>query len=263
MNKEQLLQKIETANSPDFGNILSKSFDLFKKTWMDGFLHLVITALVAIPLILLIYVPLIPIFIEAAQNGGGPENFQPNLDYPILAIVGYVVAVFAVMVLTQVLSIGITAHFFKVCKIKDLENQEDDGGYFYFLKGKNFGKLFGLSLATFGIATAAALLCYLPIFYVMVPLQLIVVIFAFNNNLSVSEIISISFKLGNKFWLLVFGLIIVSSMIAQLGMILCFIGLFFTAYFAHIPIYYFYKETIGFNGDSEDSSEGLSTEYLN
>ena len=107
------------------------------------------------------------------------------------------------------------------------------------------------------------MLCYLPIFYVMVPLQLMIVIFAFNDKLSVSDIISISFKLGNKFWLLVFGLIIVSSMIAQLGIIICFIGVFFTAYFAHIPIYYFYKETIGFNGDSGDSSEDYSSEYLN
>jgi hypothetical protein len=263
MNKLQLLQKIESANSPDFGNILSKSFDLFKKVWMDGFLHLLVTALAAIPLMLVIYLPLIPAFIAAAQSEGGPENFQPNLDYPILTIVGYVIMVFVVMILTQVLSIGITAHYFKVCKIKDLDSQEDDGGYFSYLKGVNFGKLFVLSMATFGIAIIAALLCYLPIFYVMVPLQLIVVIFAFNNNLSVSEIISISFKLGNKFWLLVFGLIIVSSMIAQLGVILCFVGLFFTAYFTHIPIYYFYKETIGFGGDSDDLKSEFSTEYLN
>jgi len=263
MNKLQLLQKIENANSPDFGNILSTSFDLFKKTWIDGFLHLVITALAAIPLLLVIYIPLIPVFIEAAQSGATPENFQPNLDYPILAIVGYAIAVFLAIILTQVLSIGITAHFFKVCKNKDFNSQENDGGYFYFLKGKNFGKLFVLSLATFGIAIGAVMLCYLPIFYVMVPLQLMVIIFAFNDKLSVSDIISISFKLGNKFWLLVFGLIIVSSMIAQLGIIFCFVGVFFTAYFAHIPIYYFYKETIGFSGDSEDSSEEFFTEYLN
>jgi len=263
MSKQQILQRIETANTPDFGNLLSKSFDLFKKVWMDGFLHLIVTTLAAIPLMLAIYLPLIPVFIAAAQSEGGPENFQPNLDYPILIIVGYVIVVFVVMILTQVLSIGITAHYFKVCKIKDLDSKEDDGGYFSYLKGVNFGKLFVLSIATFGIAIIAAMLCYLPLFYVMVPLQLIVVIFAFNDKLSVSEIISLSFKLGNKFWLLVFGLIMVSSMIAQLGLILCFIGIFFTAYFAHIPIYYFYKETIGFGDGSGDSANEFSTEYLN
>ena len=236
---------------------------MFKKVWLDGFLHLIVTALAVIPLVLAIYLPLVPAFITAVQSGGGSESFQPNLDYPIITIVGYVIMVFVVMILTQVLSIGITAHYFKVCKIKDLDSQEDDGGYFSYLKGVNFGKLFVLSMAIFGIAIIATLLCYLPIFYVMVPLQLIVVIFAFNDNLSVSEIISVSFKLGNKFWLLVFGLIIVSSMIAQLGMILCFVGLFFTAYFAHIPIYFFYKETIGFGDDSDDSTHEFSTEYLN
>ncbi len=263
MNKKQLLQKIETASSPDFGDILSKSFDLFKKVWMDGFLHLLVTALVTLPLLLIIYIPFIPVFIEAVQSGDGPENFRPNFDYPLLTIIAYVALVFVLIVITQVVSLGVTAHYFKVCKVKDLENSEDDKGYFYFLKGKNFGKLFVLSLATFGIAMGAVALCYFPIFYVMVPLQLIVVVFAFNSNLSVSDIVSISFKLGNKFWLLVFGLIIVSSMIAQLGVILCFIGVFFTAYFVHIPIYYFYKETIGFNEDLEDSSSRFSTEYLN
>ncbi len=263
MNKQELLQKIETAKSPDFGDVLSKSFDLFKKVWMDGFLHLLVTTLVAIPVIIIMYLPFIPIFIASAQSGGNLENFQPNFDYPILMIIGYAVLLFVLILFTQVLSIGITAHYFKVCKIKDLDSQEDDGGYFSYLKGVNFGKLFMLSLATFGIAIAAIVLCYLPIFYVMVPLQLIVVIFAFNDNLSVSEIILVSFKLGNKFWLLVFGLIIVSSMIAQLGVILCFVGIFFTAYFVHIPIYYFYKETIGFGDDSDDSKSEFSTQYLN
>ena len=97
----------------------------------------------------------------------------------------------------------------------------------------------------------------------MVPLHLIVVIFAFNENLSVSDIINLSFKLGNKFWLLIFGLIIVSSLIAQLGFILCFVGLFITAFFIHIPIYYFYKETIGFKDVSNDNSDNLSTHYEN
>jgi len=264
MNKEQLLQKIEIAKSPDFGDILSKSFDLFKKVWMDGFLHILVTTLVAIPVLIIMYLPFIPVLMQASESRTGSlEDFQPFSDFPLLVIIGYGILFFVLIMFTQVLSIGILAHYFKVCKIKDLGTQEDDGGYFSYLRGVNFGKLFMLSLATFGIAIAAFMLCYLPIFYVMVPLQLIVVIFAFNSNLSVSQIISISFKLGNKFWLLVFGLIIVSSMIAQLGMILCFIGLFFTAYFAHIPIYFFYKETIGFGDDYDDLPNDFSTEYLN
>jgi hypothetical protein len=260
--KHQLLQKIESARTPDFGNLLSKSFDLFKKVWMDSFMHVVVTFLVAIPLMVLMYIPFVPAIIEAARDGGA-DQMEPNFDFPILSMVAYGLMVFVLIVVVQMITIAITAHFYKVCRIKDLDTQEDTGSYFSYLKEVNFGKVFKLSLANFGIAIAAMLLCYLPIFYVMVPLQLMVVIFAFNKELSVSDIISISFKLGNKFWLLVFGLMIVSSLLAQLGIILCFVGLFFTAYFVYIPIYYFYKETIGFDGDTEEFTEDFSTQYNN
>ncbi len=80
----------------------------------------------------------------------------------------------------------------------------------------------------------------------MVPLQLIVPIFAFNPKLSVKDIVSASFKLGNEFWLILFGLIIIPSLIAQIGVVLCFVGMAATLYFTYIPLYYFYKDTIGF-----------------
>jgi len=260
--KEELLQKIETAKSPDFGNLLSKSIDLFKKIWMDSFLHLLVTFLAIIPVILLVYLPFIPAFIRASESNDF-SNLEPDLDFSIIAIVGLVIAYFIVIVIAQMITIAITAHFFKVCKIKDYDSNEDAGGYFSYLKGGNFGKVMMLSIATFGIAIAALLLCIIPIYYVMVPLQLIVVIFAFNDKLSVSDIISLSFKLGNKFWLLLFGLIIVSGFIAQIGIFLCFIGVFFTAYFTHIPIYYFYKETIGFGEVTRDSAKDFNTHYNN
>ena len=60
-----------------------------------------------------------------------------------------------------------------------------------------------------------------------------------------------------------FALIFISSLIAQLGVILCFVGVFFTAYFVYIPIYYFYKETIGFTEDSGRNEDGFSTQYDN
>ncbi len=260
--KQELLQKIETAKSPDFGNVLSKSIDLFKKIWMDSFLHLLVTFLAIIPVILLAYLPFIPAFISASESNDF-SNLEPDFDFTFITIIGLGIAYFIVIVAAQMITFSITAHFFKVCRIKDFDSNEDDGGYFFYLKGGNLKKVMLLSLATFGIAIAAMLLCVIPLYYVMVPLQLIVVIFAFNEQLSVSDIISLSFKLGNKFWLLLFGLIIVSGLIAQIGIFLCFIGVFFTAYFVHIPIYYFYKETIGFNGDTEESADDFLTQYDN
>ena len=215
-----------------------------------------------LPFVFIVYMPFVPAIISLVQ-GGSSRDIEPYMDYPILMIVGYFVLLFILIIIMQGVSIAIKVHFFQVCKNEDMGTPKETGGYFTFLKGTNFSKVFMLSLATFGISLAALLLCCLPIFYVMVPLQLIIVIFAFNPEMSVSDIITLSFKLGNKFWLLLFGLIIISSLIAQLGIILCFVGLFFTAYFVHIPIYYFYKDTIGFNGVSGRTVEGFSAHYDN
>ncbi|MDC8001848.1 hypothetical protein POV26_12440 [Aequorivita todarodis] len=240
----RIFQKIEVANKPDFGDILTKSFELFKKVWVEGMLHLLITFAVILPIPVLIYVPFISVIIEA-QASGRPD-FNPFLEYPVYLIVVYVVAIFVFAIIANAISYGIIAHFFMVCKKTDTGAPMEAGGYFVYVKN-HFQKIFVLTLASFGIALLAAILCYLPIFYVMVPLQLVVVIFAFNPQLSVSEIVKAGFKLGNKFWLIAFGLIIISSMIAQLGIILCGIGVLATAFFTHIPMYYFYKDTIGFD----------------
>ncbi|SRX75507.1 hypothetical protein [Aequorivita antarctica] len=245
-----IFQKIETAKSPDFGGILSKSFELFKKVWVEGMLHLLVTLAIILPFLAMLYIPFIAILIKAEANGGRPD-FNPFLEYSVAWIAIYIVAFLVVMIIIQTIAYAITAHFFKVLKKADTGIPLETGGYFDYLKN-HFQKILVLSLAAFGITLLAAILCYLPIFYVMVPLQIMFVIFAFNPQLSVSEIVKTGFKLGNRFWLIAFGLIIVSSLIAQAGIILCGIGLLATAFFTHIPMYYFYKETIGFDEELQE-----------
>jgi hypothetical protein len=60
----------------------------------------------------------------------------------------------------------------------------------------------------------ASLISYVPIFYVMVSLNLVGVFYAFNQDLSAVDVIKACFKFGNKFWLIIFGLILISSIIA-------------------------------------------------
>ena len=113
-------------------------------------------------------------------------------------------------------------------------------------------------LVSFGISIIAALLCYVPIFYVIVPLSYFAIVFAFNSELTVGEIVKVSFKLGNKKWLLTFGLILVSSILAQIvGFLACGIGVLFTATFVYHPIYLIYKEIIGFDETSEIEEIGM------
>lgn len=241
-----IFKKIENANKIEFGSILSKSIDLFKRTWEQGAYHVLITIGLMLPLMIVIYLPLIPLFV-----GGGfyseYGSFDPFVEYSIMVIVSYIIVILILSFIAQAVSLGIIAHFFRVLRQADTGKPMDTGGYFVYLKGTSLKKAIVLSLASFGITILAALACYLPVFYVMVPLQLTAVFYAFHEDLSVSEIIKASFKLGNKYWLTVFGLIIVSSLLAQLGILLCLVGIIITAYFVYIPIYFVYKDALGFD----------------
>lgn len=253
--KTDIFQKIENSSKPDFSDILSKSFDLFKKVWETALYHALILLAVVIPFILVVYVPIFAMigYTERYNSYGYYEHVEP----PILLMIVYFIVVFAMIFVVQGISLGIVAHFYRALKKEDTGSDEDIGGYFVYLKGENLTKVMVISIATFLISILAVLLCYLPIFYVMVPLQILGVIFAFNTELSVSDMIKASFKLGNKYWLIAFGLIILSQMIAQIGILLCFVGLFLTAFFVYIPMYYFYKDTLGFDDDKVEQQDDI------
>ena len=49
---DTILEKIERPKELDFGTIFSESIELFKKTWLQGFLMILFTMLVMLPLII-------------------------------------------------------------------------------------------------------------------------------------------------------------------------------------------------------------------
>ena len=119
------------------------------------------------------------------------------------------------------------------------------------------GKAVLLGLMTAGISIVALLLCGLPMIYAAIPINFIPLFFAFNPELTAQEIIKASFKLGTKKWFLAFGLMFISGILAQfVGMMLCFVGIFFTASFSLIPQYFIYKKTIGFEGNLAKETVG-------
>ncbi|WP_432411772.1 hypothetical protein [Rasiella sp. SM2506] len=242
-----IFNRIENAQKPDFGDVLTKTFDSVKDLWQPALYHGLLNMLFMISFLILVYIPLAPMYIGIFKNMGDPY-YQPDINYSLSFWIGYMVGVLVIALIVQLFSFSLVAHFYKVIRLKDEGSTESPGGYFSYLKG-NVGKILGLNLAGMGIAIAAALLCYLPLFYVMVPLQLFVVLFVFNQDLSVSQIIKAAFKLGHKFWLIIFGIILISNMIAQLGLVFCFIGVFVTQLFVHIPIYNIYKNTVGFSAE--------------
>jgi hypothetical protein len=153
---------------------------------------------------------------------------------------------------------ALQAGFFNVIKILDEGKEVAVKDHFVFFKTEYLKKTFVLSLITTGISILAMILCYLPLIYVMVPLSFVLIVFANNPELSVVEIIKASFSLGNKKWLITFGLLFISIILAYIiGVLLCGIGIFFTMSFVYLPLYFVYKQVIGFEDSDEIQQIGM------
>ncbi|WP_142785335.1 hypothetical protein [Changchengzhania lutea] len=247
----RLLEKIESAKDLDFGTILNECIELFKKTWLQGFLLQVFTVIVMLPLIIVVYIPFVGLIIAQQESGYGNteafDNFFAGMSvlYILLVIVG-------VFVLGSI-SLALHAGFYRIMKKVDFNEDVTTNDFFYFIKGQYLSKALLLLLVTILISIPAVLLCYVPVLYVMVPFSYFTVIFAFNPELSVGEIVKAGFKIGNKKWLISFGLIILTSLMAQIvGFLLCGIGMLLTAAFVYHPTYLIYKHVVGFKENSND-----------
>jgi hypothetical protein len=248
-------QKIKNAQDLDFGTIFNQSIELFKQVWVQGLITVVLNMVLAIPVIMMIYIPLIfmglfeSITSSSAGNFGYDTNSGPDVS-PLAAGVLIVLYVFAMIALSTI-SIALRAAFYRICKIKDLQEMERDD-YFYFLKKPYLSKSIHLGLAYLGITFVATLMCFIPVIYAIVPLSYIFVVYAFNPDKSVSEIVKLSFELGNKKWLITFGLLVVCGFLAGIvGFLLCFIGIYVTQSFSYLSPYLIYKDIVGFNEDED------------
>ncbi|WP_298533005.1 hypothetical protein [uncultured Algibacter sp.] len=254
-----LLDKIERSKELDFGAIFNDSIELFKKTWLQGFLLFLFTLIIMLPLIIVLYIPMIGLII-AQQDGGYAGNEAFDNFFAGMSIF-YILFVLVGVFVLGALSFALNAGFYRIMKKLDDNEVTTTSDFFYFVKTKYLGKSFMLMLVSILIAIPSALLCYIPLIYMIVPLSFISIVFAFNPDFTVGEIVKSSFKLANKKWLIAFGLIVVSSILSQIvGYLLCGIGLLFTATFVYHPIYFIYKNVIGFNETNPIDEIGTSTE---
>lgn len=250
MNYTKIEGKINENKSVDFGDILNKSFELFKKTWQQGLLHMLLSIGVVLGVMAIIMIPLFTTGLFDTSSFESLENGTPDFSGIILLYLAMFPAIFVAAVFSMLLN----AAFYRIIKQIDLEEEVAVLPTFgMFFKSEYIMKAFVLSLLTMVIAILAMVACYLPLFYVMIPLTFVVVIFAYNPEMSTSDIIKLSFKLGTKKWLVTFGLVIVASILAEVvGLLLCGIGIFATASFVYLPTYYIYKEVIGFDASKTD-----------
>ncbi|WP_299119440.1 hypothetical protein [uncultured Winogradskyella sp.] len=255
MNITEIQRRIQNAKDLDFGNIFNESIELFKKTWVNGLVTILLNMVLAIPIVMIVYIPLLVLgladtYTSSYDYYGSYNSYsQPDLS-PIAAISMFVLYIF-LMAAMSALGMGLKAGFYRICKLKDLEQMGKED-YFYFFKKHYLGKTIKLGLAYVGITLIAALLCFLPLIYAFVPLTYMFVVYAFNPDKSVSEIIKLSFDLGNRKWLLTFGLMIVSGFLAGIvGMLMCFVGIYVTMSFTFLPPYLIYRDVVGFDDETD------------
>ena len=263
-----LLEKIEHAKELDFGDILNKTFELFKKAWLQGFFLVLILLIFLIPFIIALYLPMYNAVLEQVQNGDYDPNDASSLLKGQSSKYQYMVMGFTFFV--SFFSTILVAGFYNIIKRIDFGESFKFTDLFMLFKLKYFGKVFaiasfsllvslvGVVLEWFLPQAAASIISVVLSLVFSVYSALFVVFFAFNPDLEASDIFVLSFNLGTKKWLLIFGLLIVASLIGFLGAIACGFGMLFTISIAYIPVYFVYKEIIGFNVISDIEQIGIN-----
>ena len=258
MHISEIQNRIEHAKSLDFGTIFNDALELFKKVWVQGLVIILLNMVMAIPVVMIVYIPLF--FLGFMTGFSGAYDAYDSYGYydsysgpsfgPLFFLIMVPLYLFAMAALSTI-AFGLQAGFYRICKLKDLgEIGRED--YFYFFKKPYLGKTIKLGLAYIGITLLATMLCVLPIIYAFVPLFYMYVVYAFNPEKSVSEIINLSFAIGNKKWLISFGLILVTALLATIvGFLMCIIGTYVTRSFLTLPTYLIYKEVVGFDSNDE------------
>ena len=209
----EIQHRIQNAKDLDLVITLNQSIELFKKKdWVQGFVTISLNMILVIPFIMMIDFPIIFVGLTeayASANDLFSVTFsQPDVN-PIAMVMMFVLYLFAGIVMSAGI-MRLKAAFYRICKLKD-SGQMGKDDYFYFFKKPYLAKTITLGLAYIGISLIAKMLCIIPVIYVFVPLSYIFVVYAFNPDKSVSEIIKLSFDLGNRKWLMSFGLLIVSG----------------------------------------------------
>ena len=261
MNISEMQNRIQNAKVLDFGTLFNQSVELFKKVWVQGLVTLLLNMVLAIPVIMIVYIPLLFFGFMSALTVDSSYDSYGDTGMSVIMVIIVLIAYIFMVVAMSAIGLGLKAAFYRICKLKDLEQlgKED---YFYFFKKPYLAKTIKLGMVFTGIAVLATLLCFLPIIYALVPLSFIVTVYAFNPDMSISEIVKLGFDLGHKKWLISFGLMFVAGFLGMIiGFLMCGFGVYVTSSFGQLPAYLIYKEVIGFDDDNEQMRriENLNT----
>ncbi|MFI1771987.1 hypothetical protein [Thalassobellus citreus] len=240
---DSLQRKIDNAPALDFGTIISDCIDLYKKVWLKGFI---------VVLFIIIAAMLVGFFFATIGLGVKTDLFVEGFNFESFSEFYSMNAIYSLpqTILTSTITLLFIGAFYRICKQVDSGVSENDD-YFYFFKKEYFSKIFMLGIIYAAIVTVAQLLFVIPYIYVFVPLSYFAIILANNPDLSEVEIVKASFAIGNKKWLITFGTMFVAGIISMLGILGCGIGLLFTMGIVYLPVFFIYKDVVGFHETSE------------
>ena len=260
-NFSSIHNKISQAKELDFGDILNKCLQLFKKTWLQGFLFFVILLIIMLPVFSIIFIPMYMSLMEQIQNGGLDPNATGNwLSYQSFSFRFMIIGLTGLL---SLITVPITAGFYGIIRKIDQSQPHDFKGFFQFFKKEYVLKIISIAafsmligLLNYGLENVlpnilASLINAGFSGLLSVYSMLLVVFLAYSPELDVTEIFKSSFNLGIKKLLLILGLLIVTGIIGFLGIIACFVGVLFTISIVYLPVYFIYKEVIGFNEVSD------------
>ena len=251
MDFTQLKSRIDNAPSLSFSELFYQCVDMFKKVWLQGLLLQIILIMVSMALMIVFYIPML--FGMFITGGLEPDGGDMSGVLGFLLLIFLCVLYLGIVIGLLYAQIALQAAFYRICRSKDRGYSSESGvGFGMFLRKKYARKILLLVLIQAGISIAAALLCLVPLLYVFIPLQFLIIVFAFYPDLSNKELLELSFSLGTKKWGVSFLLFMVLILIAAVGgFITCGIGFYVLSSVVYLAFYVVYKEMIGFYEDEE------------
>ncbi|GGD13761.1 hypothetical protein [Hyunsoonleella pacifica] len=244
MNSYEVLRdKIRNAPELNFGDILNEAIELFKKVWLKGFLVILIIAIAGVCL---------NFIFQAIGLAVDPSILMEGITIDSLTKFYSQSALYGLpqTILASTLMIVMLAGFYRMCK-QEVQGETYNDDYFYYFKKEYFSKALMLGIVYALIQALAQALLLIPYIYVFVPLSYFSIIFANNPDLSETEIIKLSFALGNKKWLISFGSMFVCGILGMLGAIACIVGVVLTVSIMYLPVFLIYKGVLGFDNRNE------------
>ena len=243
---QTILNKIQSSESIDFGDLFNESLGLFKKVWVQGLLLQLFSILIMLPFIISLYLPYFTLALDGGinQTMGSTELSRALIEEYGTSLIWIYLLILLVSIVSSLLYLG----FYRIIKEMDHGNPFVVTDFFYFFKSPVLGKAIVLLLAYTGIAILAALLCFFPLIYAIIPLMFMLPVFVYNSHLSTSEIIKVAFALGNKKWGITFLILMLNIILFYaVSFVTCGLGALFISCFLYLPQYIIYKKVIGFD----------------